>query len=275
VGAVRRLIVLAAFALVGAPAAVAAPLQAHASFDSATVRFGSPIRARVSVVADPTVRAGSVRVTDDLAPFTTVSQQRVTHVGNATEATRIVTCITAPCVGAGGAAMPKLAPALVTAVLANGRTVRVAASWPSLTVRGRVTGADLSRTQPPLRASLVPPAPTYRVAPDTLARLLDGAAIVLGLAAVALLVAQARRWSRRRSRGARTDQLERALRLAREAEARAVPDRRRAAGLLARLLDERRARLAGSASELAWAKPQPEPEALESLVGNVEQERHE
>ena len=48
------------------------PLQAHASFDSATVQFGSPIRARVSVVADPTVRAGSVRVTDD---------RRAVHVG--------------------------------------------------------------------------------------------------------------------------------------------------------------------------------------------------
>jgi hypothetical protein len=142
-------------------------------------------------------------------------------------------------------------------------------------VRGRVSGTDLTRAQPPFHASVVPPAPTYRIAPNTLAWLLDGAAVVLGLAALALLVVQARRWSRRRSRGARPDQLERALRLAREAEARPVPDRRRAAGLLARLLDERHAPLADSASELAWAKPKPEPEALESLVGDVERGRGE
>jgi hypothetical protein len=43
--------------------------------------------------------------------------------------------------------------------------------------------------------------------------------------------------------------------------------------LLARLLGERDVPLAGDASELAWAEPQPEPEALESLVGEVERGR--
>jgi hypothetical protein len=41
--------------------------------------------------------------------------------------------------------------------------------------------------------------------------------------------------------------------------------------LLARLLAGRDARLADAARELAWAKPQPEPAALEELVGDVEQ----
>jgi len=275
-GALRRAVVLAvvvALAAFGAHAAVAAPLQVRTSFDEADVQFGAPVHARVSVVLGPAVRTGSVRVTDDLAPLTTVSPRRGTRAGNVIEATRVVTCITAPCVAAGGVVTPKLAPALVTAVLANGRTVRVAAPWPALTVHGRVSGADLGRAQPPLRGSVAPPAPTYRVAPSTLAWLLDGAAIVLGLAALALLVVQARRWWSRRHRDTPTDQLEQALRLAREAEARPAPDRRRAAGLLARLLDDRHEHLAGSASELAWAKPQPEAAALESLVGDVERER--
>jgi hypothetical protein len=78
---------------------------------------------------------------------------------------------------------------------------------------------------------------------------------------------------RTRGRAAPADELERALRLAREAELRPPPDRRRAAGLLARLLGERNAALAGSASDLAWREPQPEPGALESLVGDVERGR--
>jgi hypothetical protein len=275
VGAVRRLIVLVALALAAAPAAAAAPIRAHASFDHATVEFGAPIHARVSVEAGPAVRAGSVRVTDRLAPLTTVSPQRFRRAGNVIEATRVVTCSTAPCVAAGGVATPKLAPALVTAALADGRTVQISAPWPPLTVRGRVSSADLGKQQPPFRSSAAPPPPTYRIAPTTLARLLDGAAIVAGLAALALLAVQAGRWSRRRARAVPVDQFERALRLAREAETRPAPDRRRAAGLLARLLDERHTRLAGSASELAWARPQPDAGALASLVGDVERERQE
>jgi len=189
------------------------------------------------------------------------------------ELTRDAICVTSACVSDTGSTTPKLAPALVSATLQNGRTVRVAAAWPRLTVRGRVTGGDLSRAEPPFRAALLPPAPTYRTSPGTLAWLLDAAAIVLGLAAAALVLVQVRRWARAREGVARADELERALRLAREAEERPPPDRRRAAGLLARLLGERDAALAGSASDLAWREPQPEPEALESLVGEVERER--
>lgn len=272
VGAVRTLLVAIVLAAVGAPAAAAGPLRAQASLDSSTVRFGDAVRARVSVVAGPDVRPGSVRVTGGLAPLTTVSPQHVRRVGDVIEVTRTVTCNTAPCVAENGVARPRIAPARVSAVLADGRTVRVTAAWPQLTVRGRVSSADLERPRPPFRSSVVPPAPTYRSAPATMAWLLDGAAIVLALAAAGLLVAQVRRRVRRRSATA-PDQLERALRLARESEQRPAPDRRRAVGLLARLLDDRHATLAGSASELAWSRPQPEPDALESLVGDVERER--
>ncbi|HZO62677.1 MAG TPA: hypothetical protein VFB35_06810 [Gaiellaceae bacterium] len=264
--------VLAA-ATVAPAATAAAPLRVHTSLDTATVRFGAVIQARVTVTAGPGVRTSSVRVVGGLAPLTTVSPRRVTRAGSTIETTRAVACITAPCVADGGVARPKLAPARVSAVLTDGRTVRVAAAWPPLAVRGRVTSADLKKRQPPFRASVVPPPPTYRVAPSTLARLFDGAAIALGLGALGLLGLQTRRRARRLRAGAPVDELERALRLAREAETRPVPDRRRAVGLLARLLDEGRAPLARSASELAWAKPQPEPDAVESLVGDIEQER--
>jgi hypothetical protein len=269
-GAVRRFLLLLVLAGVLAPAAVAAPLEARAGFADATVQFGDLIHTRVSVVVDGSVRAGSVRIVDDPAPLTTVSLPRTSRVGDVIEVTRDAICLTSACVSDTGSTTPKLAPALVTAKLENGRTVQVVVHWPQLTVRGRVTGGDLSRSQPPFRASLLPPPPGYRTAPGTLAWLLDAVAVALGLAVALLVVVQARAGMRRRGRAGSVDELDRALRLAREAEHRPPPDRRRAAGLLARLLGDRDASLAEEASDLAWAEPQPRPEALESLVGDVE-----
>ena len=73
-------------------------------------------------------------------------------------------------------------------------------------------------------------------------------------------------------RVAPVDEFARAVRLAREAGARPDPDRRRALGLLARLLDDRDRRLAESARDLAWAEPAPDREALAALVVDVERE---
>jgi hypothetical protein len=267
----RRFLVLAVLAGVLAPGATAAPLKARAGFDDATVQFGDIVHTRVAVVVDASVRAGSVRIVDDPAPLTAVSPPRTSRVGDVIEVTRDAICLTSACVSDAGSTTPKLAPALVRAQLKGGRTVRVVVQWPQLTVRGRVNGGDLGRSQPPFRASVLPPAPTYRTSPGTLAGLLDAAAIVLGLAAAGLVLLHVRGWMRSRGRAPAADELERALRLAREAERRPPPDRRRAAGLLARLLGD--APLAGSASDLAWAEPPPEPEALESLVGKVERGR--
>ncbi|MDX6527465.1 MAG: hypothetical protein QOI43_2976, partial [Gaiellales bacterium] len=58
----------------------------------------------------------------------------------------------------------------------------------------------------------------------------------------------------------------------REAESRPPSDRRRALGLLARLLDPRDRRLSVEASELAWAEPEPERAALATFVADVERE---
>jgi len=270
---VKRLLLLFVLAGVLPPAASAAPVEARAGFDDATVQFGDLIHTRVFVVVNDSVRAGSVRIVDDPAPLTTVSLPRTSRVGNVVEVTRDAMCLTSVCVSDTASATPKLAPALVHATLKSGRTVQLTVHWPQLTVRGRVTGGDLARSQPPFRASLLPPPPTYRTSPGTLAWLFDAIAIALGLGAAALVASQVRAWARRRGRTAPADELERALRLAREAERRPPPDRRRAAGLLARLLGARDAALAGNASELAWAEPQPEPDALESLVGEVERGR--
>jgi hypothetical protein len=180
-GEVKRLVLLVVLAGVLAPAATAAPLEARAGFDDVTVQFGDRIHTRISVVVDASVRAGSVRVVDDPAPLTTLSLPRMSRVGNVIEVTRDAICVTSACVSDTGSATPKLAPVLVRAKLTNGRPVQVVVQWPQLTVRGRVTGGDLGRSEPPFRASLLPPAATFRTPPSTLAWLLDAAAIVLGL----------------------------------------------------------------------------------------------
>jgi hypothetical protein len=264
----RRLLLVCSVALAVAPVAVAAPLAVRTSFDDATVQFGDVIHARVAVVAGPGVRVGSIRVLEDLTPLTPLSEAATARTGNVLEVERSYVCVAAACVSDRGSATPKLPPVQVVAE-SGGRTLRVVKQWPALRVRGRVSAADVAAAQPPFRGSVVPPPPRYSLAPATLAWLLDGAAIACGIAALALVAAQLRRRAQRAHRRD-IDELERAVRLVREAEARPGPDRRRAAGLLARLLAGRDAQLASAARDLAWAKPQPEPAALEELVGDVE-----
>jgi hypothetical protein len=158
----------------------------------------------------------------------------------------------------------------VTATARDGRTVHARAAWPALHVRGRVTAADLAPARPPFRVDTAPPAPTYSVRPGLLTWLLVAAAVVLALAAIALVVRELLR--RRTTRMPAEDVLERALRLTREAESRAPDDRRRALGLLARVLEARKRATASSARDLAWSRPPPESDELAALVGDVERE---
>ena len=74
-----------------------------------------------------------------------------------------------------------------------------------------------------------------------------------------------------RRRASQPGGLERALRLAREAQQRPAPDRRRALALLGRALG--RDRRSGVARALAWSEPVPEPQELEALVSEIEQGR--
>ena len=94
------------------------------------------------------------------------------------------------------------------------------------------------------------------------------------IAAILLVARELARRRRRREeeRLAALSPLERALALAREAERRGPVERRKALGLLARVLGGREARLAGTAAELAWSPQRPSPEQVEALVGDVERE---
>jgi hypothetical protein len=269
----RRVAVVVAM-LAWAPAAAAAPLTVHATFDTRTPQFGEAVRSHVVVLVDRTqVRPGSVHIVDDVAPLTALAaagEMRTARGDTLVIAVdRTAACIVEACVSARGDATPALPRVTVTATSRAGRTLRATAAWPALRVRGRVSAADLARARPPFRADTAPPTPSYRLAPSTLARLLDAGAVVLALAAIAVAAWTLLPLARRRRASAPPDELARALRLAREAEARPTADRRRALGLLARLLD---GRLAGAASGLAWSRPAPEPAELAALVDDVERE---
>jgi hypothetical protein len=272
----RTVLVLLA-AGIFASSASAAPLVVRATFDTSTVEFGAVIGTHVVVLFDRArVRPGSLRIVADAVPLSPLSAAQTTRVVNGDTITvavaRTYSCFSSACVASSGDATPALPRVAATVVTQDGKTVRAVASWPTLHVRGRVSRADLARSSPPFLADTTPGSPSYRVSPSTLGWLLDGLAVALALAAAVLGANTARRLMRRRRVEPKADELERALRLAREAEARPVPDRRRALGLLARLLGSRDGRLSGTASELAWAEAEPEGAALATLVADVERE---
>jgi hypothetical protein len=276
VGAMRTAVVLLA-AGIFASGASAAPFVVRASFDASTVEFGAAIGTHVVVLLDGTrVQPDSLRIVAGAVPLSPLSAAQTTRIVQGDTITvavaRTYSCFSSACVASNGDATPALPTVTATVVARDGKTLRAVASWPTLHVRGRVNRADLGRSSPPFLADTTPGSPSYRVTPSTLAWLLDAVAIALALAAAALGAHTALRLMRRRRVEPTTDELERALRLAREAEGRPVSDRRRALGLLARLLGSRDRRLSGAASELAWAKPEPEGAALVTLVADVERE---
>ncbi len=274
-GAVVGLLVLGHSASVPA-IAPSAPLQVAASFDPAVPQFGDRILARVVVALDTNmVRSQSLKLSDDLAPLTQLGPARMsrsTH-GSLELVTAVipVSCLSVACTARSGVARVALPVVSASVLRANGRVVRASASWPALEVRGRVTAPDLAANSPPFEADTAPPPAIYRIAPTTLASLLDVIAALCALAAVALAGWQASLLLRRR--GPQPGALEQALRLAREAQQRPAPDRRRALALLGRALG--RDRRSGAARTLAWSEPVPEPAELEALVSDIEQGRPE
>jgi hypothetical protein len=138
-------------------------------------------------------------------------------------------------------------------------------------VRGRVSASDLAASSPPFQADTAPPTPSYRIAPATLATLLEVFAAICALSAIGLAGRQVQVHLQRRR--PQPGALERALFLTREAARRPTPDRRRALALLGRALG--RDRRSGAARKLAWSEPTPEPQELEELVSEIEQRRPE
>jgi hypothetical protein len=251
------------------------PLTVRAFFAPQNVQFGDELTARVVVLLDrAAVRVGSLRINNGFAPLTQLGAERTTRTRRGrlavVSASVPAACLAEACAADAGETPIALPPVTVQVTSTRGGTLRGTARWPTLHVTSRVGAADLAAAKPPFRGDTLPPPPTYRIAPNTLALVLDVLAALLAAAGVGLATWNGLALARRRRAPPATDELELALRRTREAEARPAPERRRALGLLARLLDARDRRLAGAASELAWSEPTPEPEALSTLVTQVE-----
>jgi hypothetical protein len=253
----------------------AAPVSVRAALDERVVQLGDPVTARVVVALDRSaVRAGTLHVATDLAPLTPLSSPTMVRaVAGRLETvtlTQRAACLTQPCL----ARTVALRPVRVAVSARDGRVTTVSAAWRPLRLRPRVTAGDLAAANPRFAADTDPGVVSYRVAPGTAAAALEVVAAVAAAAAATLLALEALAVGRRRRRAAADgDELARALRLVREAEARPAPDRRRALALLARLLRGRDRALGRAASDLAWSRPAPEPEAAGALAARVERER--
>jgi hypothetical protein len=185
--------ILAISHAVSAPAiATRAPVEVRASFDHSFVQFGDRITATVVVTLDTRrVRPQTLRVADDLAPLTQLGAVRTSsstqgRVELATFAVPVA-CLTAPCI-AGRDQTTVYLPLVRASVLEDGGgTNRVSVRWPALLVRGRVHAADLKPSTPPFEADTAPLAAAYRVAPKTLATLLEVLAVFCALLALGLV----------------------------------------------------------------------------------------
>lgn len=269
--------VLALSHSVSAPAiAPSAPVEVAASFDPAFVQFGDRITARVVVALDTRLaQTQTLRIADDLAPLTqlgAVRTSRSTQGGVELVTFAVpVACLTAPCVAGTGQATVRLPLVRASVLEQGGRTAHASVRWPALLVRGRVDASELEPSTPPFAADTAPPAAAYRIAPATLATLLDVLAVLCALSAVGLVGRGMHR--RLRHRASPLGALERALELTRQAEQRPVEDRRRALSLLGRALGgDRRS---GAARRLAWSEPAPESGELEQLVRDIEEREPE
>jgi hypothetical protein len=287
VGAVRRVgagaiaiaaAVVAAVLLLGrdaqAPAArPGAPLTVRATITPPISGFGDRLVARVAVLVDPrAVDAQRVRVTENLAPLTPLGPLHAQRSANAVVIAIPVSCLASACTSDGGARAVSLSAVRVEAPGRKGGIVSVEARWPTLEVRGRVLSSEVDvRRAPRFRANLSLPAVRYRSSPATLAALLDALAVLLALAAVTLAAWQFVVWTRR-PRDLQPNELAHALALARASRLRPVPDRRRALGLVARVLGDREEPLSSPASELAWSKRHPSQDELGDLVDRVTRE---
>jgi hypothetical protein len=257
------------------PIGAARPLTVRAFFAPQTVQFGDELTARVVVLVDrAAVRVGSLRINDGFAPLAQLGAARTTRTQRGRLAVVSVSvaaaCLADACAAAAGEKPITLPPVTVQARTSRGGTVRGTARWPSLHVTSRLAAADLAAANPPFRGETLPPSPAYRIAPGTLALVLDVVAALLAASGVGLAAWNGFALLRRGRTPVDVDELELALRRMREAEVRPAPDRRRALGLLARLLDRRGGRFAGAASELAWSKPTPEPKELSALATRIE-----
>jgi hypothetical protein len=257
----RRTLTLALLATValGAPATLAADVHVASSIRPRASRFGDVIRATLTVRGD-----APVSLQEGFAPFQVV-RESATRTGTVTRWRFELQSLEARCAPGPGARSVTLAP---TRVQIGSQVVM--ASFPPFRIEPRATEAQVANPERSFLHPTVPPRPSYRFAPGTAQKTLIAAAAVL-LAVALLLLAPILGPRRARARDEQIDPLERALALVQDARSRPPPDRRRALGLLARVLRKLGAATTGqAAADLAWSEPEPDAARMARLVEQIE-----
>jgi hypothetical protein len=255
----------------------AAPrLAAETSLEPSPSQFGDALVAELEVRFDPaTIDPRSIRVETDFTPYAPEGPPEVVAArsGSGQRLVRYryhLSCLTAACLPTRGERAVALAPSRVTAA-AGSRTVTVQVRWPSALVRPRIRPADLARS-PRFRSPVSSNRTPFRTAPGPLVAGLFALASLLGVAGLLLAGRELARLLRSRRPPTPVDALETALRYTRESALRPSPaDRRKALGLLADALDDRR--LAETAGGAAWSEPPPPPARALEVADEVETAR--
>ena len=266
---------LAAGALLAAPAVAAAAAPPSAVVTApAQVRFGDAFLLRATVRV-PGAAGATVRAFLDPTPFSPLAaatvHQRSESGAAVLDVVQRVACLSAGCVP--DAPKLRLVRAGRVSVRVDGRVIPAAGPAARIEVEGRVPAALAKKQAGGYRTVTAVPRPTWPIGPGLLAALLGvGAAAALAGAGALLWPDARRRLLARAAPPGDTDPFRRSLRLLRESAQRPGPDRRRAAGLVARLAGERGGdEVAGGATRLAWGRPEPAPEAALALADEAEQ----
>ncbi len=237
----RLAAIAAAIALVTLPAvARAAGPAAVLRAEPAAVRFGDPLvlEAIVRLPAAP-----DAVVLLDPAPFTALAAPttRTRSEGGATVVTvrQRVACLDRGCLPD---ATARLVPTGAVSVRSADTVSPVPTRAAVVRVVPRVPAGVVAERDGGFKASTRPPRPTYALSPGTGTAILSVGAVLALLLAAGLVWPDLRRRVARRRGADDVDPFARAVRLLRESAARGADDRRRAAGLVARLLAKCRRR---------------------------------
>lgn len=251
-------------AAVAALALAAAPVEVSVDVTPRAVPFGDAFTASATIVVDTrAAEPEAVVVRVPPGPFAKLGEQRAWTRTGSIAVLRVrarLACRSAACVPGRDARTVRL-PRL--------RVGEREVVWPEVQVLPRVPAGAVEADEPQWAVDDSLPPPTYRVAPDTAILGLLALAAGLGTAGLALLAFESTRALRRPRQ---STPIERALARVRASLRGEARERRRALGALSRALAPADRRLAHSVSELAWAEPQPEPEAAERVAAEVERE---
>ena len=264
---VRSAIVLA---LIGAGAiassATAAVPVVRAGATPTEPRFGEAFTYVATVDVDAT-GPGSVEVADRASRFTSLAPTSV-HRSVANGVARITVTQRLACLSSACVPRPRGRAVVVAGPRLTYDGASLAVPPLVVTVRARVPADAIRATEPSFRRSQGLPAATVRVEPTSATALLVALGAGVLLLGVATLAVSVRRRATSRAGPLRQDAIVRAVRLLRESTVRDAEARRRAASLVARVVDE--PDLSRDAARVAWSRPEPGAPEAATLATTIE-----